>query len=727
MSQRKATTWLNPNLALLGVSIVLPTLLFGIAGWQSYRAAMREAEARVERTVRVLQEHAIKVFETHRLVLDRVNGRLRFMNWSSEADRADLFQILRALEQDLDQVAAITVTDAQGHLRASSRTYPIDPTAEFSDRDWFKAVQAADVKIPFVSRSYVGRQSGQPVFNMAVRAASETPGTFQGAVAVSVDRSYFQSFYSGVEPSFDHAVALVRDDGEILAREPTTGIMRVNPDAAVLRMGQRSDEGLVTVRSSIDGVARLAGFRRIGRYPVFVTFAVGLHSVLAPWRQDMVAYGLVAGLAAAVLLAVSSLAIARAARERAATQRWQDAATQLRAEVVQRERAEAQSRQSQKMEAVGRLTGGVAHDFNNLLTVVIGSLDMLRRRLADGSATQLRLVDSALDGATRAATLTHRLLAFSRQQPLAPEPVDANALMAGLSDLLRRTLGERYEMKTVLAGDLWQTLVDRNQLESALVNLAVNARDAMEEGGRLTIETANTALDKAYAATRPEVAAGHYVMVSVSDTGSGMPADVIAQAFEPFFTTKPVGKGTGLGLSQVYGFVRQSGGHCAIYSEVGRGTSIKLYLPRLHGAPETPRTEPPDPAEPAPAATGETILVVEDEPLVRAFTVSVLREAGYTVAEAEDGPGALAMLASLGNVALLFTDVLLKGPLDGRELADEAHRARPDLAILFTTGYTRNAIVHQGRLDAGTELIGKPFTAEALARTVRRILDMRVP
>jgi signal transduction histidine kinase len=392
-----------------------------------------------------------------------------------------------------------------------------------------------------------------------------------------------------------------------------------------------------------------------------------------------------------------------------------------------RERTEAKLRQSQKMEAVGRLTGGVAHDFNNLLTIVLGNLALVRRRLGQADERALRALDHADEGARRGAELTQRLLAFSRQQPLAPQPVDVNRLVAGMSELLARTLGEDIHVETVLAGGLWRAHADPNQLENALLNLAVNARDAMPRGGKLTIETANSLLDEAYAATRDDLRAGQYVMVSVSDTGTGMSAEVAARAFEPFFTTKPAGKGTGLGLSHVYGFARQSGGHAAIYSEPGQGSTIKIYLPRL-----TEAAAEPAPAAPALAAkdnaaqgNGETILVAEDEALVREFAVAVLEEEGWRVLAAEDGPGTLALLEAEPNVALLFTDVVLVGPMNGRELADAAVAMRPGLPVLFTTGYTRNAIIHHGRLDEGVNFLGKPYAARTLADRVTALLRAR--
>jgi PAS domain S-box-containing protein len=378
-------------------------------------------------------------------------------------------------------------------------------------------------------------------------------------------------------------------------------------------------------------------------------------------------------------------------------------------------------RQSQKMEVVGQLTGGVAHDFNNLLQIIMGNLDTARRGLSEGSPRVSRALESAANGARRAASLTQRLLAFSRRQPLNPKPIDVNALVSGMSDLLHRTLGEVTDVLTVQGAGLWRIEADATELESAILNLALNARDAMPQGGRLTIETANTDIDRSYAVLHAEVLPGQYVLISVSDTGTGMSEDAISRAFEPFFTTKPVGEGTGLGLSQVYGFVKQSGGHVKIYSELGQGTCVKIYLPRLH---VLARIDAPDEPPSAPeAAAEETILVVEDDDDVRAYSVEILRELGYRVIEAHDGPSALRLLERQFRVDLLFTDVVLPGGMTGAQVAAQARGAKPDLKVLFTTGYARNAIVHHGRLDQGVQLITKPFSMSDLATRVRDVLD----
>ena len=387
-------------------------------------------------------------------------------------------------------------------------------------------------------------------------------------------------------------------------------------------------------------------------------------------------------------------------------------------DLTEKRNIEAQLRQSQKMEAIGQLTGGIAHDFNNLLQVVTGSLEGLQRRagnllLTPQGADMQRFIDNALRGADRAANLTRRLLAFSRRQTLDAKPTDIGKLVAGMSDLLRRTLGEGISIHAVNANDLWRVSVDANQLESALLNLAVNARDAMPSGGKLTIETANCRLDQAYTARFEGLEPGQFVMIAVSDTGMGMSREIIERAFEPFFTTKEVGHGTGLGLSQVYGFVKQSGGHVRVYSEVNEGTTIKLYLPRLGSdVAEHEQAE----HRPTPQSRGgETILVVEDDEYVRTATSDMLGELGYRVVMAADGPSALQLVGEHPEIKLLFTDVGLPGGMNGRQLADAARATRPDLPVLFTTGYARNAIVHQGRLDPGIHLLSKPFTFAELA------------
>ena len=377
--------------------------------------------------------------------------------------------------------------------------------------------------------------------------------------------------------------------------------------------------------------------------------------------------------------------------------------------------------QAQRMEAVGQLTTGIAHDFNNLLTTIIGNLDLISRGPSDHAIVAQRLVAVA-HAAHRASSLTSRLLAFARRQTLAPQSTDINRLITDMSELLRRTLGSNIDVEAVLAGGLWRALVDPVQLENTLLNLAINARDAMPDGGKLTIESANTYLDEEYAESRSEVTAGQYVLIAVTDSGDGMTPEVMERAFEPFFTTKSEGAGTGLGLSQVYGFVKQSGGHIALYSEVGQGTTIKIYLPRHAGtdAPEPTRVRP----DVTTLASGETVLLVEDDAAVRDFAADALRLLGYRVVVAVDAATALSALESHPQIDVLLTDVSLPD-LNGRQLANRITRLRPAVKVLFMTGYARNAIVHQGVLDPEVDLLAKPFTVDSLGRKLRQVIARR--
>ncbi|MBL8271408.1 response regulator [Steroidobacter sp.] len=405
------------------------------------------------------------------------------------------------------------------------------------------------------------------------------------------------------------------------------------------------------------------------------------------------------------------------------TAELQAANQKLRDEVQSRATAEAQVRQMQKMEAVGQLTGGIAHDFNNMLAIIVGSLDMAKKYAQRDPAKASTSIDHAMEGAKRAAELTARLLAFSRLQPLDPRPVDANKLVSGMSELLTRALGGNVRLETVLAGGLWRMFADPPQLESAILNLCVNGRHAMAEGGKITLETMNAHLDDTYAANHAEVRPGQYVAIAVTDSGSGMSAEVMSRAFDPFFTTKKPGQGTGLGLSQVYGFAKQSGGHVKLYSEVGQGTTVKLYLPRYTGEDET--VAAPLPADrPLRGNTSEVILVVEDEDRVRQMSVQLLQDLGYTVVQASDAKHALAMIEANTAFDLLFTDVVMPD-MNGKQLADRIKERRPDVKVLYTTGYTRNAVIHNGMLDRDVSFLPKPFTIQQLATKVRQVLDQK--
>ena len=423
--------------------------------------------------------------------------------------------------------------------------------------------------------------------------------------------------------------------------------------------------------------------------------------------------GILAGLATLVAALGYWISASRDARRTA-----EQTNAELTAALAEKDVANEQIRQMQKTEAVAQLAGGIAHDFNNMLAVVISGINLAKRRLSKGDRGYEEMLDASLDGANRAASLVKRLLAFSRQQPLAPQSVDMNRLISGMSELLTRSLGEPIVLETVMGAGLWLTNVDPSQLENALLNLCVNARDAMPEGGKLTVETANCHLDDAYSKLHPGVPPGQYVLLAVTDSGTGMPPDVIAKAFDPFFTTKGVGKGTGLGLSQVFGFVKQTGGHTKIYSEVGVGTTVKIYLPRDYAKVATAAKS----VENLPEVGGsETVLLVEDDPRVLTLTSASLKELGYTVIEANGPIEGLKVIESSAKIDLMLTDIVMP-EINGRKLADAAMALRPLLKVVFMTGFTRNAVVHKGLIDPGVVLLTKPFTYAELATKIREAL-----
>ncbi|WP_343699183.1 ATP-binding protein [Caulobacter sp.] len=565
----------------------------------------------------------------------------------------------------------------------------------------------------------------QTVTDAGVELSGAEFGAFFYNLVNAAGESYVLYTLSGVDRSAFEGFPMPRNTAVFGPTFAGEGIVRSDDITLDPRYGRSEPhkgmpKGHLPVRSYLAVPVRSRTGEVLGGL-FFAHSKPGVFGVLAEER--------LVGLASQAAVAMDNARLFQAAEQELGQRRQAEAALQalnatleerVAAEIAERAKAEDALRQAQKMEAVGQLTGGVAHDFNNLLTVIIGGLDTIKRSRPSDEARVQRAADMALQGAQRAASLTERLLAFSRRQPLAPKPVDANALVRDMTELLHRTLGEQIELEGVLTPRLWPIEADQNQLESAILNLAVNARDAMPDGGKLTIETANALLDESYAAIDAEVIPGQYVSIAVSDSGAGMSRETLARVFEPFFTTKEVGKGTGLGLSMVYGFAKQSGGHVTVYSEEGQGTTVKLYFPRHFGqaaqGPEASAVIAPSSSE------GEMVLVVEDNDDVRAYSVMILSELGYGVIEAANAEAAIAVLASDARLDLLFTDVVLPGKT-GRSVADAAAQLRPSLKVLFTTGYSRNAIVHHGRLDPGVQLITKPFTFEQLAVRVREVID----
>jgi two-component system NtrC family sensor kinase len=708
---------------LLAASVVLPVAVFTVGALISYRAHQEEARDRLQRNLGTVYEHALKVFETMDLSARYVDELL--LNASDEQIRAfemDYNAQLRILTDQLPQLADIWVIDAEGRPVVSGTVFPMPRDLNLTDRPYFsfhRGNEGQGLYIGDVVTARATNERGTPRFFALSHKRVGPNGQFAGVTAISVSPDYFVDYYSRLP--LPGIAALYRADGAILARypDPPAQFQRLPADGPftnLMRGGSAS--GFVTLTTVYDGMERAYAYRRLPRHDIYVVAGLSTQDVRLAWLGDMSRHLIFGIPATAAMVGLSLMALRRTRRETVAIR-------QLRDEITRREATEEALRQSQKMEAVGRLTGGIAHDFNNLLTAIMGNLDLALRRL-EGEERVRSWLGNARIGAERAATLVQRLLAFSRQHPLEVKSVDANRLVQGMSDLLRRSIGEAITIETVLAGGLWKAAIDPNQLENAILNLAVNARDAMPQGGRLTIETANCHLDEHYVEQAgAEIPPGQYVMVAVSDSGTGMSEDIVNRAFEPFFTTKPVGAGTGLGLSQVYGFAKQSGGHIRIYSEIGEGTTVKLYFPRLAAPGDLPAWGAKDArvADAEAASGSETVLVVEDNEQVNTLAVEALRERGYRVLSAADAAEALRLLDEAPHVDLLLTDVVLPGGMDGRQLADAVLRLRTASKVLYMTGYTRNAIIHHGRLDPDIDLLTKPFTADALARKVRRVLE----
>jgi two-component system NtrC family sensor kinase len=701
----------RPLRLLVTGAIVLPITLFGAVSTVAYQQHFADARDRLRRNLAIVHEHANKVFETFEFTsryLDELTGNMS--NVEIRANEAMLSERLRAMTASLPQLRDLWIIDENGHPLVSGTVHPMPPM-DLSDRDYFKGQREDAPGDLFVSELLDARAANTKFF--ALTRKRIVNGRWAGVTLVSIAPEYFSDFYAQLPPG--GAAALLRADGAVLARYPDFpgAQARLRPDAPFLTAIKTSPvSGFISAPAAIDGRVRVFTYRRLEKVPqLYVTVGIERSSIIRGWMLAMGSHLVFGAPATLALILLGIVALRRTER--------------LQQEVIRRESTEQALRQAQKMEAVGRLSGGIAHDFNNMLTVILGNIDMASRRLGGNNPRIERLLDSARQASERAATLVQRLLAFSRQHPQEVKAVDINRLVQSMSELLRRTLGETVVVETVLAGGLWRVAVDANQLENAILNLAVNGRDAMPDGGRLTIETANSYLDEDYAAAHGDgLAAGQYVMLAITDSGIGMNREVRERAFEPFFTTKPTGMGTGLGLSMVYGFMKQSNGHANIYSEPGEGTTLKLYFPRLAEQRELPDwSEVRGAARPALARGRETILLVEDDEEVRRFATDVLSEHGYKVHAMGDGASALQVLDRESEISLLFTDVVLPGGMNGRQLADEAQRRRPNLRVLYATGYTRNAIIHQGRLDADVELLTKPFTAEALLRKLRQVLD----
>jgi two-component system NtrC family sensor kinase len=695
--------------ALAAASLLVPLALFVLASWVSLRDTRALADERISRSLDVMAEQALKAFQSVTVAIDGIQ-RLLGNRSATEipSDEPRLHGELVTINATLPEVQSIWIFGSDGRPQVITRESP-PPNLFYGDQDYFTGPRDHP-NVLYVGHVHSSVSGGQTYFTLA-RARRDAQGNFTGVIEMSLLPSDFSRFYGQLTNSPGLGFAMLLEDGTILARYPPLA-EDVRLDTQTGFRGQIAANpatGFYNIYSRIDGTDHRVGFRRLRGFPVYVIAFVQVPAIYKEWAAGM-AMHLIFGIPATLLLFILVLTVLRR------TQR-------LYEETDQRLAAEGTLRQAQRLDAIGRLTGGIAHDFNNLLTIILGNLETAKRQLgawSDAAHVQVgRRVDNAMQGAARAATLTKRLLAFARQTPLNPCAIDVNRFLTALSEFLQRAIGEDIALEIVGAAGLWAAEADPTELEAALINLAVNARDAMPEGGKLTIETSNAYLDDVYCRQQGDLQPGQYVLIAVSDTGIGMPKELIDRAFEPFFTTKQSGQGTGLGLSQVYGFVKQLGGHVKIYSEVGEGTTVKMYL-RRHSGAVTAAAEAP--SEAAHGSPGECVLVVEDNAEVRGYVAETLTDLGYDVLQASCAEQALQLLQRHKTVNLLLTDVVMPGK-NGRKLVEEARALYPSLKVLYMTGYSRNAIVHQGRLDPGVELIQKPLTTEQLAAAVRQVLD----
>jgi signal transduction histidine kinase len=690
---------------MLVASIVIPVAIFSYASWVNYQSAIAHADEELTASLNILAQHASGIFQSVDLTFTAVDAMLGDLSDEQiKTSEQALHQQLEKIEKSSNAIDAILVTDKAGRTVISSAVFPIPSGLGVADRDYFLAQVERDAGT-YVGAASQSRVRSEPFFGISRRRPLHD-GQFSGIITISVTPKIFSDFYRELAGDTTASFTLLRGDGAILARHPMppADISQFRPDSGfMLSVIDHPEGGFVTTTHSIDDVQRRFAYRKLGYADLYVSDGLRTDAIMYGWMRLMASH-LIFGIPATLFLVGLVLVAVRQTRA-------------LYAEGGRRELAEQALRQSQKMEAVGQLTGGVAHDFNNLLTIIIGNIGIAKRGVVEARAE--RALDNALVGAERAAQLTQRLLAFSRRQPLNPRVLDVNKLIHSISDLLTRTLGENIELETIGGAGVWKIEADASEMESTLLNLALNARDAMPEGGKLTIETSNAYLDEEYCSQQGELLPGQYILMAVSDSGAGMSPETIDRAFEPFFTTKEAGKGTGLGLSQVYGFMKQSNGHVKIYSEPGEGTTIKLYFPRREGDEAAIANDAQAGSE---RGRDETILIVEDDDGVRQYAAEILRDLSYQVIEAKDSATALRLLDANKKFDLLLTDVVLPGK-NGRELATEVERRRPGAKIIFMTGYSRNAIVHHGRLDPGTELIQKPLLERELARKIRQVLD----
>jgi two-component system NtrC family sensor kinase len=692
---------------MMVASLVLPALLFGFAAWVSYRNFERVTDERIGRSLDILHEHALKVLQTLDRTFAEVDEILRGMSDDDiRKNEGSLHERLELIVRALPQLEGIAIMDRTGHPLASSNTLPVPKERDFSDRDYFRK-QENGTPGTFVSAVHSPRMGGLGAYFFALsqRRAADN-GKFNGIVSIAVLPTYFEEFYARVSSNEGSYFGLAREDGVFLARFPVLKNRLIKLDGnSQLRVG--IDQGLsgsiYTVDSQLDHIDRRIGYRKLAGYPLYVLAGVEKSAMVSEWMAYMSSHLMFGVPLTAFLYAGLALALRR-------TRRLYD-------EADRRELAEGALRQAQRLEAIGQLTGGVAHDFNNLLMIISGSVERLRSELSDKKVT--RLLDMIGTATQRGETLTRQLLTYSRQQMLTPQVVDLTQRLPLIRELLTRSLRSDIEIKVDVPDGVCAVRIDPGEFELAILNLAVNAKDAMPSGGTLSIRAKPVSLK---GEATEEGLSGEFVAVRVVDTGHGIPANILPRVFEPFFTTKEVGKGTGLGLSQVYGFAKQSGGVATISSTEGRGTAITVYLPRSH---DVPQVQAPHAQTQGPSEAMGTVLLVEDNADVAEVGADYLRQLGFRVRSVANAQAAIAALRLDADVDLVFSDILMPGGLNGLDLAREIGLRFPAIPVLLTTGYSASA---QDAVRQGVLVLQKPYDLDTLRGRIREaIAKARAP
>jgi signal transduction histidine kinase len=709
----------KPMIVGFGILLILLATFGAILSVREFRIRdLAEARRELMALDLLFSEETQRTMQSVDLVLSSLQDDLTLGGITKPQDivrkraSVEMFLLLKSRIVGIPQIREASLIGPDGKLICTTKTYPA-PNLDFSDRDYFLVLRDTPISGSYLSQpSYNASTKTWSIY--LARRVDDASGRFIGVVAAAIDLTYLENLYRTLQINDYGAVSLWRSDGTLLARYPAFGAVgqayKIKSFEGILQPGAPVT---FEATNTIDKPERIVATMAVDEFPLVVNISRLKSHVLADWRQArfLIAVGtLLFGIALCCVLWLlirhfnTYDALTAADRERSKA-------------VAERERAEAQLRQAQKLESIGQLTGGIAHDFNNLLTAVLGNLEMLKRHTEKGDARLNRWANNAFDAAKRGAVLTQRLLVFSRRQPLEPRGAKIESVLASMSDLLRRTLGENIEIVTTTEPGLWPAFADLNQLDNAILNIAINARDAMDGRGRLSINATNCQFAEGQT-DEPEIAAGEYVLLAIADNGKGIEKEVLDRVFEPFFSTKPTGQGTGLGLSQVYGFIKQIGGHVRIESVLMLGTTVRLYLPRAQS--EEPTIEAPA-TEPPPQARAGTVLVVEDDAEVRVYSAEILRDLGFDVREAKNAAEAMAILRGTTELVLLFSDVGLPG-VTGAELAEESLKLRPNLKVLLTTGYVQDSTIERCRFVYGIQVLPKPFTRAELSEKITAVL-----